>query len=98
MADSLRASKTGLTLVEQARRAKCWNRTAPVWCDRAFTSRATLNRFWAGQSIRREIFVAICMAVGVDWRRVVDANAIKARAATVSRSLHHHSRGDRILK
>jgi len=95
MADSLRASKTGLSLVEQARRTKCWNRTAPVWCDRAFTSRATLNRFWAGQSIRREAFIAICMAVGVNWQCVADAEVSYPRN---SRNRKGQPRGIRIRR
>ncbi|NJR62674.1 MAG: hypothetical protein HC769_30075 [Cyanobacteria bacterium CRU_2_1] len=39
---------------------------------RGFTSRATLSRFWAGQPIRREIFIAICEAVGANWQEVAD--------------------------
>lgn len=72
MVDSLKASQTGLRLVEQARQSKRWNRTAQIWCDRAFTSRATLSRFWAGQAVRREIFIAICEAIGVCWQEVTE--------------------------
>lgn len=70
MTDSVQASQTGLALVEQARRRKRWNKTAQQWCQAAYTSRSTLNRFWAGQAIRSDIFMAICAAVGVDWRAV----------------------------
>lgn len=70
--DSLEASTQGLELVDQKRRQKRWNRTAPVWCREAFTTRSTLNRFWAGKPIRQETFIAICQAVGVDWKEVVD--------------------------
>ncbi|MGJ3247223.1 MAG: WD40 repeat domain-containing protein [Elainellaceae cyanobacterium] len=70
MVDSVCASQPGLHQVDQARRQKNWNKTASIWCEAAFTSRATLSRFWAGQPIRREIFIAICEAVHVDWRTV----------------------------
>jgi DNA-binding Xre family transcriptional regulator len=70
--DSLAASTRGLKLVDQKRRQKRWNKTAQVWCREAFTTRSTLNRFWAGKPIRRETFIAICQAVGVDWEDVVE--------------------------
>ncbi|MGB7416819.1 MAG: NB-ARC domain-containing protein [Thermosynechococcaceae cyanobacterium] len=76
MAESVQASQAGLALVEQARRQKRWNKTAQHWCQSAYTSRSTLNRFWAGQSIRMDAFVAICDAVGVDWQAVADLDAI----------------------
>lgn len=57
-------------LVDQARRTKQWHKTAEAWCAAAFTSRATLNRFWGGKAIRSEIFRAICEAVNVDWQMV----------------------------
>lgn len=69
--DSLEASIRGLELVDRKRRQKRWNRTAQVWCREAFTTRSTLNRFWAGKPIRRETFIAICQTVGVDWEDVV---------------------------
>jgi WD40 repeat protein len=72
MADSLKASATGLQRVDQARRRRRWHKTAEAWCAAAFTSRATLNRFWAGKAIRSETFIAICTAVNVDWQIVVD--------------------------
>ncbi len=72
MAESVQASPAGLELVEQARRQKRWNKTAQRWCQAAYTSRSTMNRFWAGQAIRMDAFVAICGAVGVDWQAVVD--------------------------
>jgi WD40 repeat protein/DNA-binding Xre family transcriptional regulator len=72
MADSLKASEAGLRMVDQARRHKRWRKTAEAWCSAAFTSRATLNRFWGGKAIRSETFMAICDAVNVDWQRIVD--------------------------
>nr|RNJ66636.1 MAG: NACHT domain-containing protein [Leptolyngbya sp. IPPAS B-1204] len=85
MIDSIKASPAGLGLVDQARRKKRWNKTAEVWCSQAFTSRATLSRFWAGQAIRSEMFIAICEAVGVDWQTVAEphpANDPSHRQAT----------------
>ena len=70
MADSVQASQRGLKIVDQARQRKRWNKTAEVWLRRAYTSRATLNRFWAGSPIRREAFISICQAVDVDWEEV----------------------------
>ncbi|NEP24530.1 NB-ARC domain-containing protein [Moorena sp. SIO3I6] len=77
MKNSVRASELGLKWVDQARRLKRWNKTAEVWCSSAFTSRATLNRFWARQPIRCDNFIAICTAVGVDWEKVVEPDQIK---------------------
>lgn len=74
MVDSLKASEHGLKLVDLARRNKRWNKTAGIWCDRALTSRATLNRFWAGNPIRSEAFISICQAVGIDWQQVIEQN------------------------
>lgn len=65
-----------MRLVDQARRLKQWNKTAGIWCDRALTSRATLNRFWACRPIRRETFIAICEVVGVEWQAVAAPQAI----------------------
>lgn len=72
MVYSIKASEEGLRRVDQARRKKRWNKTAEVWCSQAFISRATLSRFWGMQSIRSELFMAICEAVGVDWELVAE--------------------------
>ncbi|MGF1480718.1 MAG: NB-ARC domain-containing protein [Cyanophyceae cyanobacterium] len=72
MADSVKATPRGLERIDQARRSKGWNKTAEAWCSQAFTSRATLNRFWARHAIRRETFITICEAVGIDWEEVVE--------------------------
>ncbi len=73
MVQSVRASESGLAIVDRARRRQGWNKTAEAWCGDAFTSRATINRFWARQPIRLDTFIAICQAVGVDWETVVEA-------------------------
>lgn len=81
MADSLRASEAGLQRIDQARRAKRWHKTAEAWCAAAFTSRATLNRFWGGKAIRSETFIAICNAVNVDWQTVAAESELQAPIA-----------------
>lgn len=70
MTESLRASPTGLQRVDRIRRRKQWNKTAETWCHRAYTSKATLKRFWAGQPIRKDAFIAICDVIEVDWQTV----------------------------
>ena len=70
--NSLRASEHGIQLVDQARRKKNWTKTAEIWCSQGFTSRSTLNRFWARNPINKETFIAICAAVEVDWQTVVE--------------------------
>jgi DNA-binding Xre family transcriptional regulator len=83
MANSLPASKSGLEIVDQARKRKGWNKDSPIWIDTAnellqatvngSVSRSTLQRFWRKQAIRQENFEAICKAVGVEnWEAIVD--------------------------
>ena len=72
MENSLKASELGLQRIDLARRRKGWNKTSPVWCSIAFTSKATLNRFWAKKAIRSETFIAICQAVKVNWENVAE--------------------------
>lgn len=78
MADSIRASKQGLEIVDEARRKKGWTRsTTPKWCETAKTTQATLKRFWRGLPIDRYTFIEICNAVGVNWQQVVDNSPIQ---------------------
>lgn len=73
MAGLLRASEEGLRIVNLARRNSGWNKTSELWCQAALTSQATLKRFWRRQPIRRETFIDICKAVGIDnWEDIVD--------------------------
>jgi len=72
MADTLRASEEGIQRIDQARQQKCWNRTANAWLQAVPAARSTMNRFWARQPIRREIFIGICSAVGIPWQEVVE--------------------------
>jgi len=71
---SLRASKEGLDIVEQARKKKGWTKTALTWCEKAITTESTLKRFWRLVPIQQESFAKICEVVGVKWEEVVDEN------------------------
>jgi hypothetical protein len=72
---SIRASGPGLLAIDQARRQRGWNKQSEMWCRMAHTSRATLKRFWRGDSIDQGNFIAICHAVGVEnWSTIAQAN------------------------
>jgi hypothetical protein len=73
MASSLRATAAGLACIDQARQRKGWTKTwTAAWWESAYTSQATLRRFWRGLAIQRETFIAICEAVGVNWETIAD--------------------------
>lgn len=72
MAVSVNASKKGLEIVDRARRERGWKKASNQWCEAANASSATLKRFWLGHRIKRESFIGICQAVGVDWRQVAE--------------------------
>jgi len=72
--DSVKALMQGLEIVEQAMNKKRWTKTeTPDWWESADISQATLKRFWSRQPIRRDNFIEICKAVGVDWEEIVDS-------------------------
>lgn len=70
--DCLKLSESGKDLVNQAARKKGWGHQAPAWASAAYTRVSTLKRFWTGKAIDRGTFIALCEAVEVDWKRVVD--------------------------
>jgi len=73
VAISLRASKQGLEIVDAKRKKKGWEATAVAWCSAANTSVATLKRFRRGIPIDRDLFIAICKAVGIEnWEEIID--------------------------
>jgi tetratricopeptide (TPR) repeat protein len=73
MAASLKASKQGIEIVDQARKKKGWAATAAAWYQDAKTSAATLKRFRRGKPIQQDTFIAICKAVGIEnWDEIVD--------------------------
>lgn len=78
MAGLLRASEEGLKIVNLARRNPGWNKADELWCQAALTSKATLKRFWAKKPIRRETFIDICQAVGINnWEDIIERKDIQ---------------------
>lgn len=78
MSNSLKASPAGLIIVDKARQRRGWTKTSSAcWWQDAHTSKATLRRFWQGERIQRDIFIAICQAVGIsDWSEIADLSDI----------------------
>lgn len=76
MSNSLKASTAGLAIVDKSRQRLGWTKTNTArWWQDAHTSRATLRRFWQGDRIQREIFIAICQAVGiVNWEAIAESS------------------------
>ncbi|MDY7012830.1 MAG: AAA-like domain-containing protein [Cyanobacteriota bacterium] len=72
--DTLKASSHGLAVVERAIRRKGWTKTqTPAFWDAAFTSQATLRRFWQGKRIQRETFIALCEVAGIkNWQTIAE--------------------------
>ena len=69
----LRASEAGLKTVNAARYGLGWNKSDENWSQAAFTSTSTLKRFWQRHPIKRETFIDICKAVGIDnWEDICD--------------------------
>lgn len=82
MANSLRASQTGLEVIDRARRKKGWTKTVTVaWWENALTSRATLKRFWRRAPVQKETFIQICQVVGVSrWQAIADSDPVTPAA------------------
>ncbi|MGD2183910.1 NB-ARC domain-containing protein [Lusitaniella coriacea] len=80
MANTLKASPQGLAIVDRSRRRKGWTKTrTPAWWNDAYTTQATLKRFWRGIAIQRDNFIAICRAVGIeDWEAIVETEVFEA--------------------
>jgi hypothetical protein len=73
MAATIRASKQGREIVDQARKKKGWTIKAAAWYQNANTSEATLKRFRRGLAIQQDAFIGICRAVGIEnWQEIVD--------------------------
>jgi NB-ARC domain len=71
--NTIKASAQGLETVDRLRRQKGWNRQSQAWCQAAFTTLATLRRFWSGEPIQQETFISICQSVGLErWEEVVE--------------------------
>ncbi|MTJ53125.1 NACHT domain-containing protein [Anabaena sp. UHCC 0253] len=84
MSNSLKASPTGLEIVDKARQRLGWTKTSTArWWQDAHTSKATLRRFWQGDHIQKEIFIAICQAVGIsNWETITDLTDINTDNST----------------
>ncbi|MEL7004634.1 MAG: NACHT domain-containing protein [Bacteroidota bacterium] len=75
MAVTFKASEDGLRHVDSARKSKGWNKHAPIWCESAQISAATLKRFWRQKAIQREAFIDICEALDLRWQDVIDPSS-----------------------
>lgn len=70
---TIRASKTGLEIIEANRELRNWNKTSAKWFNDANVSLSTLKRFRSRVPIDRDAFIAICKAIGVNnWQDIVD--------------------------
>lgn len=85
MSNSLKASTAGLVIVDKARQRLGWTKTSTArWWQDAHTSRATLRRFWQGDRIQQEIFIAICQAVGIhNWETIADIPDADEKAISI---------------
>lgn len=74
MGQSVRASEKGLAIANQARQRLGWTKTSTArWWQDAHTSRATLRRFWRGERIQQDAFIAICQAAGLsNWQEIAE--------------------------
>lgn len=74
MGQSVGASAQGLAIANQARQRLGWTKTSTArWWQDAHTSRATLRRFWRGERIQQDTFIAICQAVGLNnWQEIAE--------------------------
>ncbi len=80
MSKSLKASTEGLAIADRARKRLGWTKTSTArWWQDAHTSRATLRRFWQGDRIQQDIFIAICAVIGIsNWQAVADRSELDA--------------------
>src|SRR5919202_5701554 len=84
MAVSLKASRQGLELVDQARRKKGWTKMAAAWLQAAKISTSTLKRFWRGAPIQQETFIAICQAVELkNWEEIAEDSSDQQKTTVV---------------
>jgi adenylate kinase family enzyme len=85
MAVSLRASKQGLEIVDRARRKKGWTKNEEAWWGLAFSSQATLKRFLQGKPIKRDAFISLCQAVGIEnWEEITEDNSVQQTNSLIS--------------
>jgi NB-ARC domain len=71
--NTIRASARGIETIDRLRQLKGWNRQSQAWCQEAFTTLATLRRFWQREPIQQETFIRICQAVNMErWEEIVE--------------------------
>jgi len=71
--NTTRASTKGIETVDRLRQQKGWNRQSHAWCQEAFTTMATLRRFWQRDPIQQDTFIRICHAVNVErWEEIAE--------------------------
>jgi ABC-type dipeptide/oligopeptide/nickel transport system ATPase subunit len=71
--NTTRASARGIETIDRLRQLKGWNRQSQAWCQEAFTTLATLRRFWQREPIQQETFIRICQAVNMErWEEIVE--------------------------
>lgn len=60
--------------MDRLRQLRGWNRQAQAWCQEAFTTKATLKRFWKPEPIQLDTFIRICQAVNVEhWEEIAES-------------------------
>lgn len=93
MAKSLRVSVEGLAIVDRARQRRGWTKTSTArWWQDANTSRATLRRFWQGDRIQQDIFMALCQAVGIsDWEAIAEPVETASPSPPCGNAFSEHS-------
>ncbi len=78
MAVTLKASKQGRRIVDEARKRKGWSALSNMWYSPLQISESSLKRFREGKAIQREAFISICKAVGVDdWEEIAEIQLSK---------------------
>ena len=84
MAVSLRASKQGLEIVNRARIKKGWRKTAKAWWEPAYSTEATLKRFWRRIPIQKDAFERICHQLEIDWQKIAEDNSVQQTDSLIS--------------
>jgi predicted amino acid-binding ACT domain protein len=88
MAISIKASERGLVLMDQARRQRGWRKQESEWMKAAAVSPASVKRFWLGQAIKQETFIALCEAIGVDWQEIAGIDTTTDVPGVVEKMKH----------
>lgn len=79
MAISLKATETGVATAEKALTNKHWNREdlAHQVVKRGYNTEhisiQTVQKFFTGKPVKKDIFVGICEALGLDWNEITSS-------------------------